>query len=179
MIVKPTVENLAKAAKEASGKGAPPVHLWAPDIEVAMDLRIDRDGAWYHDGGVISRPGLVKLFASILRRDPDGFFLVTPVEKARVEVEDAPFVAQDFEVAGLGTDQQITVFTNVEDAVAIGPHHPIRMGDSGAPYVMVRNGLEARIDRKSFYRLVELGTEATVNDQDSFGLWAGGTFFPL
>jgi len=184
MIVKPTVENIAAAARKAGKKGPPPVHLWNPPFCGDLDMRIARDGTWFYLGTPIGRPELVRLFASVIRKDGDAYFLVTPVEKVGITVDDAPFVAQDFEVEGYGTAQSITFFTNVGDTVTAGAKHPIRVHrdpETGepAPYVNVRANLEALIDRKSFYRLVEIGAHAKHADQDWFGLWSGGTFFPV
>ncbi|WP_372602811.1 DUF1285 domain-containing protein [Actibacterium sp.] len=184
MIVKPNVEDLASAAKAAGKKGPPPVHLWNPPFCGDLDMRIARDGTWFYLGTPIGRHGLVKLFSSIIRKDGDDYFLVTPVEKVGIIVEDAPFVAQDFEVTGTGRDQQITFFTHVGDMAAAGPDHPIRVvrdPDTGepSPYVTIRANLEALIDRKSFYRLIELGSHHEVAGKSWFGLWSGGQFFPV
>jgi hypothetical protein len=184
MIVKPTVENLAQAARAAGKKGPPPVEKWNPPFCGDLDMRIARDGTWFYLGTPIGRPGLVKLFSSIIRKDGDDYFLVTPVEKVGITVDDAPFVALDFEVEGEGRDQNITFFTHVEDAVTAGPDHPIRVArdpETGepAPYVNVRANLEALIDRKSFYRLIELGCHETHEGRSWFGLWSGGQFFPI
>ncbi len=184
MIVKPTVENLAQAARAAGKKGPPPVHDWNPAFCGDLDMRIARDGTWFYLGTPIGRQNMVKLFASILRKDGDRYFLVTPVEKVGITVDDAPFVAQDFEVTGSGRDQAITFFTNVEDAATAGPDHPIRVLRDPAtgepsPYVEIRAGLEALIDRKSFYRLVEHASHEPVDGQSWFGLWSGGKFFPI
>jgi hypothetical protein len=145
-----------------------------------LDMQILRDGSWIHEGGRINRPQLVRLFSTILKKEGENYFLVTPVEKVGITVEDAPFVAVDFETAGQGRDQQITFTTNIGDTAAAGPDHPVRVerdSASGepAPYVMIRAGLEALIDRKSFYRLVELGE----HHDGWFGVWSGGAFFPL
>jgi hypothetical protein len=167
--------SLLAAARSEGRRGAPPVHLWDPPYCGEIDIVIRRDGTWIHEGTPIGRPGLVRLFASILKREGDRFFLVTPVEKVGLRVEDAPFVAVDFEAG----DGAITFETNVGDRVAAGPDHPIRVetGADGepAPYVEVRRGLEALIDRKSFYRLVDLGEE----EGGQFGLRSGGAFFPM
>lgn len=186
MIVKPSAENLLASVQAAkAGKdGGAPVHLWNPPYCGEIDIRIARDGTWFHDGTPIGRMGLVKLFSSILKREGDRFFLVTPVEKVGIVVDDAPFVAVDFDVAGTGADQVITFVTHVGDRVTAGPDHPIRVERDAAtgepsPYVMVRAGLEALIDRKSFYRLVELGTEARHDGAAWFGLRSGGRFFPV
>ncbi len=184
MIVKPTVDNLAEAARAAGKKGPPPVHLWNPPFCGDLDIRIARDGTWFYLGTPIGRQGLVRLFASILRKDDDSFFLVTPVEKVGITVEDAPFIAQDFEVTGEGDAQKITFFTNVADAATAGPDHPIRVEidettDEPAPYVTIRANLEARIDRKSFYRLIDLAVLAEHDGAPWLGLWSDGVFFPI
>jgi len=178
-IVTPSAEGLAASVQAASkGRGLPPVHLWDPPFCGDLDMRIARDGTWFYLGTPIGRPGLVRLFSSILKREGDAYFLVTPVEKVGITVEDAPFVAVDFVVDGQDTAQVLTFETHVGDVVKAGPEHPIRVErdvETGepSPYVMVRAGLEALIDRKSFYRLVDLG----VHHEAWFGLWSGGAFF--
>jgi len=184
-IVTPSAESLASAAQAAAKtRGPAPVHLWNPPFCGDLDMRIARDGTWFYLGTPIGRPGLVRLFSSIIRRDGDDYFLVTPVEKVGITVDDAPFVAVDFEVSGAGRDQVLTFTTQVEDIVAAGPAHPIRVArdpDTGepSPYVLVRANLEALIDRKSFYRLVDLGGVEPVDGVDWFGLWSAGRFFPI
>ena len=180
----PAADALASAARAAGRKGPPPVHLWNPPFCGDLDMRIARDGTWFYLGTPIGRPALVRLFSSILKREGDRYYLVTPVEKVGITVDDAPFVAVDFVVEGEGRAQTLTFTTQVEDSVAAGPDHPIRVERDPAtaepaPYVMVRRGLEALIDRKSFYRLAELGCEEEVDGTLQFGLWSGGAFFPL
>ncbi len=178
-----SAEGIADAARRAARKGPPPVHLWNPPFCGDLDIRIARDGTWFYLGTPIGRKPLVKLFSSILRREEKSYYLVTPVEKVGITVEDAPFVAVDFTVEDPGRDQKITFVTQVEDEVTAGPEHPIRVAlDSSAepsPYVMIRRGLEALIDRKSFYRLVDLGTEEEVEGVRQFGVWSDGCFFPF
>ncbi|MEO0692309.1 MAG: DUF1285 domain-containing protein [Pseudomonadota bacterium] len=183
-MTKPSAESLADSARAASKGGLPPVHLWNPPFCGDLDMRIARDGTWFYLGTPIGRPGLVRLFSSILRRDGDDYFLVTPVEKVGITVEDAPFVAIDFEATGEGADQSLTFETHVGDRVTAGPEHPIRVmrdAETGepSPYVLVRANLEALIDRKSFYRLVEIGAHHEVEGERWFGLWSGGAFFPV
>ena len=183
-IVKPSAESLADAAREAARGGLPPVHLWNPEYCGELDMRIARDGTWYYLGTPIGRKRLVRLFSTILRRDGDDYFLVTPVEKVGITVDDAPFVAVDFERAGEGRDQVVTFETNVGDFAPAGPDHPIRVtrdAETGepAPYVLVRANLEALIDRKSFYRLVDLCVHESHEGARWFGLWSGGAFFPF
>jgi hypothetical protein len=149
------------AALEAD-KRRPPVGRWHPERVGRIDIRIAADGTWYHEGGPIRRPALVKLFASILRRDPDGYCLVTPAEKLLIEVEDAPFVAVDMEARGEGTGQALLFVTNVEDCVIADAAHPIRVDDTSGeprPYVLVRDGLEALLSRPVYYRLIERAVE--------------------
>lgn len=180
MIVKPTAERLAEGAAAASGGGLPPVHAWDPPYHGKVDIRIARDGTWFHEGTPIRRRELVRLFSTILRKDGDDYVLVTPVEKVGITVDDAPFVAVDFDVAGTGRDQTLTFVTNVGDRTTAGPDAPIRVvhdpaSGEPAPYVTVRANLEALIDRKSFYRLADLACD---ND-GRFGLWSSGVFFPI
>ncbi|MEM6637974.1 MAG: DUF1285 domain-containing protein [Pseudomonadota bacterium] len=182
--VTPTAEGLAASARKAGGKGLPPVHLWNPPFCGDLDIRIARDGTWFYLGTPIGRPELVRLFSTILRRDGDAYFLVTPVEKVGIQVDDAPFVAVDFETSGTGESQCITFRTNVGDTVRAGPDAPIRVvrdPDSGepSPYVLVRSNLEALIDRKSFYRLIDIGQDVEHDGDDWFGLWSDGRFFPI
>jgi len=182
--VTPSAENLAEAAKKAGKRGLPPVHLWNPPFCGDLDMRIARDGTWFYLGTPIGRAPLVRLFSTILRKDGDDYFLVTPVEKVGITVDDAPFVAVDFEVDGQGSEQSLTFETNVGDTVTAGPDHPIRVvrdPETGepSPYVLVRANLEALIDRKSFYRLVDIGTRELRDGIEWFGLWSGGTFFPV
>lgn len=183
-IVKPSADSLAASARAAAAKGPAPVHLWNPPFCGDIDMEIRRDGTWFYMGSPIGRPAMVRLFSSILKREGDDFFLVTPVEKVGIRVEDAPFVAQDVAVSGRDADQRLTFTTHVGDTVTADADHPIRMAhkrDTGGavPYVMVRAGLEARIDRKTFYRLADIGDVVARDGTDWFGLWSGGTFFPL
>ncbi len=183
-IVRPSAESLAASARAARKKGPPPVHLWNPPFCGDLDMEIRRDGTWFYLGTPIGRPGLVKLFSSILKKEGDSYFLVTPVEKVGIRVEDAPFVAVDVEADGTGRDQRLTFRTQVEDEVTAGPDHPIRVvrdPDTGepSPYVLVRSNLEALIDRKTFYRLVDLGVDEEHAGERWFGLWSGGAFFPV
>lgn len=181
-VTSPSAEGIAASARAANkdGKGLPPVHLWNPPFCGDLDMRIARDGTWFYQGTPIGRPGLVRLFSTILRRDGDDYFLVTPVEKVGITVDDAAFLAVDFEADGTAEAQALRFETNVGDHVTAGPDTPIRVErdpETGepAPYVLVRANLEALIDRKSFYRLVELGDRR----KGWFGLWSGGAFFRI
>lgn len=184
MIVKPSADGLVASVKAASKKGPPPVHLWNPDFCGDLDMRIARDGTWFYLGTPIGRAPLVKLFSSILKLEEGKYYLVTPVEKVGIKVDDAPLLAVDFEVTGEGKTQEIRFFTKTEDEVVASAENPIRVvrdtkTGEPSPYVHVRRGLEALIDRKSFYRLVEIGTQERLDGTDWFGLWSGGTFFPV
>lgn len=178
--VTPSATSLAESIKAAKTRGLPPVEQWNPPFCGDIDMEIHRDGTWFYEGTPIGRVGLVKLFASILIREDDKYFLVTPVEKVGIRVQDAPFVAVDFEVSGAGLDQKLTFTTNLEDVTEAGEGLPLRFvrdPETGepSPYVRVRRNLEALIDRKSFYRLVELG----VHHDGWFGVWSGGAFFGI
>ncbi|WP_288929438.1 DUF1285 domain-containing protein [uncultured Maritimibacter sp.] len=175
-----SAESLASSAKKAAKGGLPPVDKWNPDFCGDLDMRIARDGTWFYLGTPIGRHELVKLFSSILRKDGDDYFLVTPVEKVGITVDDAPFVAVDFAREG----DALRFVTNVEDEVLAGPDHPIRVvrdPETGepSPYVNIRRNLEALIDRKSFYRLVEIGEHADHEGESWFGLRSQGAFFPI
>lgn len=154
-----------------------------------IPMRIARDGTWFYQGGPIGRKELVCLFASVLRREADGsYWLVTPAERARIEVEDAPFLAVELfhcPPAGPACQGQVISFrTNIDQVVSAGPEHPLRVardGKSGAPvpYVMVRDGLEARVNRAVYYELVALAVPEMLDGVPTLGVWSQGAFFPL
>ena len=177
----PTAENLVASVSAATnGKGLPPIHLWNPPFCGDLDIRIARDGTWFYMGTPIGRPALVKLFSSILKREDAKYFLVSPVEKVGITVDDAPFVAVDFDQIG----GNLHFTTQVGDQMVAGPDHPIRVErdiqtGEPSPYVLVRNNLEALIDRKSFYRLVEIGGHEVWQGESWFGLCSQSTFFPI
>jgi len=178
--VTPSAEGLAASVRATKNRGLPPVHLWNPPFCGDLDMRIARDGTWFYEGTPIGRFELARLFSTILKLEDGKYFLVTPVEKVGITVDDAPFVAVDFETTGTNADQILTFETNMGDKTIAGPDNPIRVErdpDTGepSPYVPVRAGLEALIDRKSFYRLVDIGT----HHEDWFGLFSGGAFFPI
>ena len=179
-------DGLAKAVAQASKgkKGPAPVHLWNPPYCGDLDIRIGRDGLWWYLGTPIGRLELVRLFASVLKLEDGKYFLVTPVEKIGITVDDAPFLAVDFTVEGEGGVQTLTFETNVGDFTVAGQENPIRVTrdpETGepSPYVHVRRGLEALIDRKSFYRLVDIGEHCEVGGTRWFGLRSGGEFFAI
>jgi hypothetical protein len=165
-------------------KGPAPVHLWNPNFCGAIDMRIARDGTWFYQGTPIGRAPMVRLFSTILRRDGDDYFLVTPVEKVGIQVEDAPFVALRLEVEGEGEQQCLRFFSNVEDSCEAGPEHPLRVvidpvTEEPAPYVLMRTNLEALVHRNVFYELVELAVIREVDGQPWLGVWSQGSFFPI
>ena len=150
-----------------------------------LDMRIARDGTWFYHGSPIGRKRVVKLFASVLRREDDGqYYLVTPAEMGRVEVDDAPFVAVAMDVSGDGPGQRLTFRTNIDEKVVADDAHPIRVDHNQltgepSPYVLVRDGLEALIGRAVYYDLVEHGVEKEVEGETLFGVWSCGVFFSL
>ncbi|WP_447592700.1 DUF1285 domain-containing protein [Aquipseudomonas campi] len=165
-------------------KGLPPVHLWNPDFCGDIDMRIARDGTWYYLGTPIGRKPMVKLFSTIIRRDGDDYFLVTPVEKVGITVDDAPFVAVTLEVEGEGEQQVLRFTTQVDDQVEAGAEHPLRIEldpqtEEPAPYVHVRSNLEALIHRNVFYQLVDLAVPREIDGATWLGVWSAGEFFPI
>jgi hypothetical protein len=150
-----------------------------------FDIRIARDGTWYYRDSPIARMPLVRLFSTVLRRDEQGgYWLVTPAERGRITVDDAPFIAVELARHGVGPSQELIFRTNIDESVAAGRDHPLRVVNDPAtgepnPYILVRNGLEARLNRPVFYELVELGQEERVGDATLYGVWSKGEFFPL
>jgi hypothetical protein len=149
-----------------------------------LEMRIVRDGTWFYRGSPIGRLPLVKLFASVLRREADGrYWLVTPAERGRIEVEDVPFLAVEVTVEGEGRDQQLIFRTNLDEFVTAGPDNPMRVETAAsgepAPYILVREGIEARLARPVFYELVDIGTEEPIGETRQFGVWSRGIFFQL
>lgn len=150
-------------------------------------MRIDRDGVWHHEGRPIARKPLVKLFASVLRREADGdYWLVTPVERGRIEVEDAPFLVVELEPAGDGREQILRARTSLDEWVVIGPDHRLHLrlpragpADAPLPYVEIRPNLEGRLTRAIYYELAELGANEEVDGALRYGVWSSGLFFPL
>jgi hypothetical protein len=172
--------SLADIARLAAEQRLPPVESWDPQHCGHSGMRIARDGTWFHEGSPIGRFAMVRLFSTILRREPDGrFVLVTPVEKLDIEVDDAPFVAVELKSDGQGDTRSLGFRLNTGDLVLAGPDNPLRftqVGDEPHPYLQVRKGLDALIARSVFYELVEL---ALAEGGDPLGLWSEGAFFPL
>lgn len=173
--------SLADVARLLSDAKLPPVDRWNPAKCGHSEMRIAADGSWYHAGGRIGRPALVRLFSTILRREPDGrHVLVTPVEKLDIEVEDAPFVAVEMTTEGSGAGRRLVFRLNTDDYVIAGPDNLLHLETATdgepRPYLNVRRGLEALIARPVFYELAEL---ALAEGDTPVGLWSDGAFFPF
>ena len=168
--------SLAEIAQAVAERRLPPVEQWDPPHCGDSQMRIARDGTWYHEGAPIRRPAMVRLFASLLRREVDGrHVLVTPVEKLDIAVEDAPFVAVEAKSEGSGKHRRIAFRLNTDEPVMAGPQHKLHLVE-GRPYLTVRAGLEAAIARPVYYELAEIVLE---EGADPPGLWSDGIFFPL
>jgi len=177
------LEAIAAALPRAE-RGLPPVERWNPPFCGDIDMRISADGTWFYQKAPIGRPALVKLFASVLKREGDKYFLVTPVEKVGITVDDAPFLAVELKVEQEPRGQVLKFRTNVDDWVAAGPGHALRFeqqADNGGlkPYLHVRRELWAKVTRALFYDLVELGKECDVGGKAMFGVVSGGEFFAM
>ena len=161
-----------------------PGQLWNPDFCGNLDIRIARDGTWFYCGSKINRKKLVQLFSRIIRKEGDKYFLVTPVEKIGIVVDDAPFVVDNFDIKGTAKKQILYFTTQVGDIVTLSKDNPLRIEydsytQEPSPYILIRNNLEALIDRKSFYRLVDVGRFELHKDKKWFGFWSNGSFFPI
>ncbi|MBM3557245.1 MAG: DUF1285 domain-containing protein [Alphaproteobacteria bacterium] len=183
-IVQPGGDPLAFAARLREGQGLPKTHGRAPVFCGDIDMRIARDGTWYYLGSPIGRLPLVKLFASVLHREEDGFYLITPVEKCRIRVDDAPFLAVDVDRVEENGDSALVFRTNLDETVRAGPDRPIRVNFDPetlepAPYVLVRPGLEALIARSVYYRLVAMGEEREIEGRLVLGVESAGVFYIL
>jgi len=178
------IDSIASSAKREAGKGPPPVHLWNPPFCGDIDMRIAADGTWFYMKTPIGRPALVKLFASVLKREANKYFLVTPVEKVGIVVEDAPFLAVEMQTRDQTGDRVLRFRTNVDDWVDCGSGHALRFdpepGTGGLkPYLHVRHDLWARLTRPLFYDLVALGEERDVEGRRMFGVASNNLFFPM
>lgn len=176
-----SLQNVIKSVEQVGEAAAlPPVEDWNPPYCGDIGIRIGRDGTWYVNDSPIGRQRLVRLFSTVLRRDEDGnHYLVTPVEKILVTVEDAPFLATQMDVSGAGETQELTFTTNVGDKCPAGPEAPLHFefdeNRQPGPYVHVRGRLRAKIARPVFYRLVDLA----VTREEALGVWSRGAFFAL
>lgn len=178
--VTPSADGILASIEATKSRDLPPVHLWNPPFCGDIDMRIARDGTWFYQGSPIRRERMVRLFSSILKREGEEFFLVTPVEKVGIKVDLAPFIALDFEIVGDGAARKLIFETHVGDHFAAGPANALRVEtdpetQTPLPLVHVRGGLDALIDRKSFYRIFDL----CVEHAGKFGVWSDGVFFEL
>lgn len=176
------IANFESSVARFASRGPAPVHLWNPEHCGEIGLAIAADGTWYYRNSPIGRKALTRLFSTILRKDGDGcHYLVTPAEKIRIDVADAPFLAVEMRAEGEGRDQTLHFATNCGDAVAAGPEHPLRFAREASgglkPYVLVRGALEALVTRALAYDLAELGVCELVEGEEMFGVWSGGRFF--
>jgi hypothetical protein len=182
------LDGLTAAARDAArasaaGKGLPPVHLWNPPFCGDLDMRIASDGTWFYMGTPIGRPALVRLFSTILKREGDKYFLVTPVEKVGIRVDDAPFLAVEMQAETIAGQRQLRFRTNVDDWVDCDSAHRLRFEasrDGGlTPYLHVRADLWAKVTRALYYDLVEMGEERMIDDRPLFGVESSGEFFAM
>ena len=182
------LEDLTVAARQATNatpgeKGLPPVHLWNPPFCGDLDMRIASDGTWYYMGTPIGRPALVRLFSTILKREDGKHFLVTPVEKVGIRVDDAPFLAVEMQKRASGDGTTLRFRTNVDDWVDCDAAHRLRFeaaADGGlTPYLHVRADLWAKVTRALYYDLVDMGEARMVDGQEMFGVEFAGEFFPM
>jgi hypothetical protein len=177
--------SLLKELGKYKDKKQPPLHLWHPEVTRKIDMRIDRDSKWFHEGAPINRPAMVRLFSTVLRREDDGqYYLVTPVEKCLIEVEDAPFQAILLDIQSSGKTQIISFTTNVADEVILDNEHSLRIEtdpetEEPSPYVLVKDRLEARLNRSVFYQLVEAAVEQEIDGRTWLGVWSSGSFHRL
>ena len=178
------LEAIGATLARETRKGPPPVHLWNPPFCGDIDMKIAGDGTWFYQKTPIGRPSLVRLFASVLKREGDRYFLVTPVEKVGIVVEDAPFIAVELAIEGDRRRQTLTFRTNVDDWVTAGPEHALRFEEEAGtgglkPYLHVRHDLWAKVTRALFYDLVEHGEEREIDGKAMFGVASDGVFFAM
>lgn len=184
------MDNLTAFARVAAqitdtvpAKAPPPVHLWHPPFCGRIDMRIARDGTWFYQGTPLVRPAMVKLFASILRKDPERYVLVTPVEMVEIMVEDAPFVAVEMQINPHLPRQEVRFRTNVDDWMVASRDHPFRFISEATgglkPYIRVRGDLWARATRSVYMEIVDAATERLIDGNMVLGLDSAGEFFPI
>jgi len=182
MINKVELPNLAADIRQHVGdyEEALPVEDWMPEREGEIDIRIAKDGRWFYQGVSMERDSVVQLFSTILRKDGDDYFLVTPVEKMKIMVEDAPFIIRMMDIEGKGKKQKIHVSSNVGDCFTLSAMHPLTVlysdGGEPSPYVTVRRNLTARISRPVYYELAELAV-VSESDSERYGIWSDGQFY--
>jgi uncharacterized protein len=169
--------GLEELAAQIAAQRLPPVDTWQPARSGSIDIHICRDGTWMHEGALISRPAMVRLFSSILRKDAEGFWLVTPYEKLAITVDVAPFCAVAVSSQGQGASRRLGFRLNTDEAVIAGPAHQLWL-EQGLPMLHVRSGLTALIARPVYYELAEIALAEQV-DEGPIGLWSDGQFFVL
>ncbi|MFN2362581.1 MAG: DUF1285 domain-containing protein [Marinobacter sp.] len=180
-------ETIAQQVENAQspGTGLPPLEDWNPDLSGDIDIVIARDGQWLYQGRPIGREAIVRLFSTILRREEDGdYYLVTPVEKWRINVEDAPLLAHSLVVSGKGREQVLSVTTNTGETIEIGEDHPLYVGTyqgtvEPRPVVELRHGIEARLVTAAYYDLADLVSEETIDGEMALGVWSSGNFYKI
>ena len=176
--------SLLQSVQQFADQPLPPVQEWDPPYCGDMDLRIDRNGVWWHEGREMTRPSLVRLFSRILRKEGDGYFLVSPLEKIGIQVDVAPILITDVDVLERSTGQLIQFTTQFGELLTLNAENPLRVAvdavtQEPTPYVHVRQGLEGLLHRNVFYRLVAHAVEAQVDGRSAWGVWSAGVFFPL
>lgn len=184
----PARYNRLAALSRFEGQSAPPIHLWHPEHICDIDMKIDRNGDWHHEGTQIKRASLTRLFSSVMRLEDDGdYFLVTPVEKCRIQVEDVPFQAILMRVDGGGNSQRLVFTSNMAEEAIAGADHPLsfieetdsKNGSSFIPYIEIRDGLKARVSRNVYYQLMDLLEEGEGDNKGCLGVWSDGCFFGI
>ncbi len=181
---KDDLNSFETSLKKIKINGPAPVNNWNPKYCGDVDIEIKRNGDWFHNGKKINRISLIKVFSNILKKENNKFYLVTPIEKVGIKVEDAPFLITNLEIKGHGRDQKIIVETNVNDKVIINQKHKLNVKIDKktfepSPYVIIRNNLKGLIDRKSFYRLIDKLKKEKYNDVFWYGIWSESKFFPI
>jgi len=177
--------SLLKVLDGVKGKNKPPIHLWNPKSVKEIDLVIRKNGDWYHEGGLIKRHRLVHLFASVLRLENDGcYYLITPVEKCKIVVEDVPFMMILMDVGGEDKEQEIVLTSNMADTVEVSGKNPIRLvidaeSDEPTPYIEVRDGLLGKLNRNVYYQLANLMIQSEIDGKNCLGVWSCGDFIPM
>lgn len=176
-------EDLFNDVIAVSGESLPPVDSWNPPLSGDIDIRIDREGRWYHEGDLIQREALVKLFSRILKREGDEYFLVTPVEKWRIQVDVAPFYVTGLDVLKRQGHQALLFSTSTGEQVMAGSNHPLRLDSQATgepvPLLMIRGGMMGLLSRPVFYQLVELAESGPGEQEKVMGVYSQGAFFPL
>lgn len=178
------IQSFEDSVRKIKLTGPAPVNSWDPDFCGNINIKIQKDGTWLYNGSPINRIKLVKLFSNILKKEGNNYFLVTPVEKVGIMVEDAPFLINNLDITGQGRGKTFDFTTQVGDTVRLSKNNPLRFTFNSksfepSPYILVRNNLEALIDRKNFYRLINSGETSEYKNENWFGVWSENTFFPI